>query len=191
LIGDEKATEFWRQFRHHYITEADIARIAELGFNSVRPALNARLFLSEGDTARFVEESFALLDSLVSWCRKHDLYVIIDMHGAPGGQTGANIDDSPRDLPELFTDGRNQDRLVDLWRKIAERYCDEPAVAAYDLLNEPLPRRTGAADQYAHLVEPLYRRITAAIRAVDPHHMITLEGVDWSNDWSIFGEPFD
>ena len=95
LIGPENAARFWSQFRRDYITEADIARIAELGFNSVRPALNARLFLTEGDNAVYVEEGFQLLDNLVGWCRKHNLYVIIDMHGAPGGQTGANIDDSP------------------------------------------------------------------------------------------------
>ena len=191
LIGTEKANEFWKAFRQHYISEADIQRIKELGFNSVRPALNARRFLTEGDDPVYVEEGFTLLDNLIDWCRKHDLYVIIDMHGAPGGQTGANIDDSPQDLPELFMDVKNQDRLVDLWVKIAQRYKDEPTVAAYDLLNEPLPQRTGAAEKYKHLVEPLYRRITAAIRKVDSRHMITLEGVDWSNDWSIFSEPFD
>ena len=148
LIGPENAARFWAGFRKNYVTEADIARIAELGFNSVRPALNARLFLTEGDSAAYVEEGFQLLDNLVGWCRTHNLYVIIDMHGAPGGQTGANIDDSPNDQPELFTDKKNQDRLVDLWVKIAGRYQNEPTVAGYDLLNEPLPQRTGAAAKY-------------------------------------------
>lgn len=191
LIGQENAARFWSRFRKDYITEADIAKIAELGFNSVRPALNARLFLTEGDNAVFVEESFQLLDNLVGWCRKHELYVIIDMHGAPGGQTGANIDDSPEDQPGLFMDKKNQDRLVDLWVKIASRYKDEPTVAAYDLLNEPLPQRTGAADKYKAELEPLYKRITAAIREVDKRHMITVEGADWANDWSVFSTPFD
>ena len=191
LIGKEKAAEFWQQFRRNYITENDIKRIAELGFNSVRPALNARLFLTEGDSAQFIEDGFILIDNLVRWCRKYGIYVIIDMHGAPGGQTGANIDDSIEDQPGLFMDIRNQDRLVDLWVKIAKRYSDEPTVIAYNLLNEPLPRRTGAADKYGHLVEPLYKRITTAIREVDTNHMITLEGIDWSNDWSIFSQPFD
>lgn len=191
LVGPVRARQFWTEFRQNYITEADIARIAELGFNSVRPALNARLFLTEGDEARDVEEGYRLLDNLVSWCRKHGVYVIIDMHAAPGGQTGANIDDSAKDQPELFMDRRNQDRLVDLWVKIARRYKDEPAVAAYDLLNEPLPRRTGAEGKYKDQLEPLYRRITAAIRQVDPKHMITVEGADWANDWSVFTEPFD
>jgi len=191
LVGNEKAGQFWKSFRQNYITEADMKRIAELGFNSVRPALNSRLFLTEGDNPVYVDEGFRLLDSLVSWCRKHKLYVIIDMHGAPGGQTGANIDDSPKDIPEFFIEKKYQDQLVDLWVKIAGKYKDEPTVAAYDLLNEPLPKGTGAAEKYKHLLVPLYQRITAAIRKVDTKHMITLEGFDWSNDWSLFDKPFD
>lgn len=191
LIGNEKAAQFWKSFRQNYITEADIKRIAELGFNSVRPALNSRLFLAEGDNPVYVEEGFQLIDSLVSWCKKYKLYVIIDMHGAPGGQTGANIDDSPNDIPELFINPGYQDQLVDLWMKIVRRYKDEPVVAAYDLLNEPLPKNTGSAEKYKHLLVPLYQRITAEIRKVDRKHMITLEGFDWSNDWSLFDKPFD
>lgn len=191
LIGEDKAARFWTAFRKNYITEADIKRIAELGFNSVRPALNSRLFITESDQPVFVEEGFQLLDSLISWCRKYSLYVIIDMHGAPGGQTGQNIDDSPRDLPELFMGKKYQDQLEELWVKLATRYKDEPVVAAYDLLNEPLPVVTGAAEKYKHLLVPLYKRLTAAIRKVDTRHMITLEGYDWSNNWSLFDKPFD
>lgn len=191
LIGPEKAARFWSEFRRDYVTETDIARISELGFNSVRPALNSRLFLTEGENCQYVDEGFRLLDNLVSWCRAQGLYVIIDMHGAPGGQTGSNIDDSPKDQPELFSDKRNQDRLVELWVKIAQRYKDEPTVAAFDLLNEPLPKRTGAEDKYKDQLEPLYKRITAAIRQVDSRHMITLEGADWANDWSVFTAPLD
>lgn len=191
LVGKEKAAAFWKTFRQNYITEADIKRIAELGFNSVRPALNSRLFLTEEEKPVYLDEGFQLIDSLVSWCKKYGLYVIIDMHGAPGGQTGANIDDSPNDIPELFIQQKYQDQLVDLWVKLATKYKDEPVVAAYDLLNEPLPINTGAADKYKHLLEPLYKRITAAIRAVDQKHMITLEGFNWSNDWSLFEKPFD
>ncbi|MBK8044375.1 MAG: cellulase family glycosylhydrolase [Haliscomenobacter sp.] len=164
LIGKEKAALFWKTYRENYITEEDIKRIAELGFNSVRPALNSRLFLTEGENPVYVEEGFLLIDNLISWCKKYGIYVIIDMHGAPGGQTGANIDDSPNNIPELFIEKKYQDQLVDLWIKIAQRYKDEPAVAAYDLLNEPLPKGTGAADKYKHLLVPLYQRITSEIR---------------------------
>lgn len=191
LIGNEKAQNFWHTFRANYITEADIQRIKELGFNSVRPALNSRLFVTEGENPEFIEEGFILLDSLVSWCKKNELYVIIDMHGAPGGQTGQNIDDSPKDEPELFMDARNQDLLVELWLRIVQKYKNEPTVAAYDLLNEPLPERTGAAEKYKHLLVPIYKRLITEIRKIDTLHMITVEGYNWSNNWSLFEQPLD
>ncbi|HEY9509675.1 MAG TPA: cellulase family glycosylhydrolase [Verrucomicrobiae bacterium] len=191
LIGENDAKHFWAEYRKSYIAEPDIQRIAALGYNSVRPALNSRLFLTETDPPRELEEGIELLDNLVRWCKANNVYVIIDMHGAPGGQTGQNIDDSANDLPELFMNPKHQDQLVALWEKIARRYKDEPAVAGYDLLNEPLPERTGAAAKYKAQLEPLYQRITKAIRAIDSKHMIILEGADWSNDWSVFTKPFD
>jgi endoglucanase len=191
LIGNEKAAAFWKKFRQNYITEADVKRIAELGFNSVRPALNSRLFLTEGENPVYVDEGFQLIDSLVSWCKKYNVYVILDMHGAPGGQTGANIDDSRQDIPELFIESKFQDQLVNLWVKIAQRYKEEPTVAGFDLLNEPLPVGTGSAEKYKQMLVPLYERITSEIRKVDKKHMITLEGFDWANDWSLFDKPID
>jgi hypothetical protein len=191
LIGPERAAEFWKEYRNEYVTENDIRRLSGLGFNSVRPALDARLFLSEGENPVFQPEGFALLDNLVHWCQRNGVYVIIDLHAAPGGQTGQNIDDSANDQPELFMNPTNQDRLVALWVKLATRYHDDPTVAAYDLLNEPLPERTGAAAKYKHELEPLYKRITQAIRAVDQKHIITVEGANWANDWSVFSTPFD
>ncbi|MDF1548670.1 MAG: cellulase family glycosylhydrolase [Bacteroidales bacterium] len=191
LIGNEKASDFWYNFRKNYITEADIQRIAALGFNSVRPALNSRLFVTEGENPVFIDEGFLLLDSLVQWCKKHQIYVIIDMHGAPGGQTGQNIDDSPNNEPELFMYPKNQDLLLELWMKIVNKYKDEPAVAAYNLINEPLPERTGAAEKYKHLLVPLYERLISEIRKVDAKHMITVEGYNWSNNWSLFEQPLD
>jgi len=189
-IGHEKADKFWSAFRENYITEADIKRISELGYNSVRPALNSRLFITEGDSNIFVDEGFTLLDNLISWCKKYHIYVIIDMHGAPGGQTGQNIDDSPHNEPELFMNPKNQYLLERLWVKIADRYKDEPTVVAFDLLNEPLPERTGAAEKYKHQLVTLYQRLKA-IRTVDKNHMFTVEGYNWANNWSLFDKPLD
>ncbi len=191
LIGPENAKKFWMEFRRSYVTEADVQRIAQLGYNSVRPALNSRLFLSETDPPVPLQEGFALLDNLIAWCKAQGVYVILDMHAAPGGQTGQNIDDSANDQPELFQQVKYQDQLVELWKIIAGRYEDEPTVAGYDLLNEPLPERTGAAKVHKAQLEPLYQRVAKAIREVDAKHIIILEGVDWANDWSVFSKPFD
>lgn len=191
LIGPEKSKAFWSEFRSNYIAEADIQRLAELGYNSVRPSINSRLLLTETDPPACAGDGFALLDRLIGWCKTRGVYVILDMHGAPGGQTGQNIDDSAQNQPDLFRDPKYQDQLIALWKTIALRYRDEPAVAGYDLLNEPLPERTGAARTYKAQLEPLYRRITQAIREIDSRHMIILEGADWANDWSVFTHPFD
>jgi endoglucanase len=191
LLGPEAANRFWHEFRRNYITQADIQRLAQLGYNSVRPALNARLFLTESGGCTGNEEGFVLLDNLVQWCKAAGVYVIVDMHAAPGGQTGANIDDSAADKPELFMEPKYETQLTELWQALARRYKDEPTVAGYDLLNEPLPERTGAAKAYKDRLEPLYQRLTKAIREIDPRHMIILEGADWANEWSVFTRPFD
>src|ERR1035438_8392370 len=80
LAGPEYAKHFWTEYRQNYITESDIRRIAELGYNSVRPALNARLFLTEGENPVYVDDGFKMLDNLVKWSKKYGIYVILDMH---------------------------------------------------------------------------------------------------------------
>jgi hypothetical protein len=186
LIGADAAAAFWARFRRDYFTEEDVRAIAGYGYNSIRFAINSRVILDED--GELIEDGFRLLENAVGWCRAHDLYAILDLHGAPGGQTGANIDDS-LGWPDLFTDPRNEDLTEKIWVELATRYRDDPTVAMYDLLNEPIP-----GDHRAQFTEPLaalYKRLIRAIRAVDSRHLITLEGPNWSNDWSMFTELWD
>lgn len=184
LCGEDYARGFWERYLDSYITEEDIRLIAKEGFNSVRLPLNARhLYESKGNQLYLKAEMFARIDRLIKWCKKYKLYVILDMHGAPGGQTGQNIDDSEVDHPLLFTELHYEEELLFLWREIAKRYREEGAVAGYDLLNEPVPN---FFRQYNNKVLPLYRRIIDTIRQVDQNHMIILEGVHWATDFSIF-----
>jgi endoglucanase len=188
LVGDEAAAGFWRRFRDVFITEADIERIAALGFDHVRLPMNARLLMN--DEGGFLEDGFAFIDRTVEWCRRRAVWVVLDLHGAPGGQTGTNIDDSPRGLPDLFlVGGRYREQTISLWTELARRYRDETVIAAYDLLNEPLPNEHG--DRHADRLVELYRGLTAAIRTVDPFHLITYEGTHWSTNWGVLQEPFD
>lgn len=190
LIGEEKAQQFWEIYYSRYTSESDIRQIAADGYNSVRVPILARFLIedSDGEVVRYNQAHLKILDNVIDWCREHRLYVILDLHGATGGQTGTNIDDSEFDKPELFTNERNQEITVALWRMLAERYKDEWIVAGYDLLNEPLPEWFSA---YNDQVMPLYKKITKAIREVDDRHMIILEGVHWATDWSIFDDKFD
>jgi len=189
LVGEDQARRFWTRYRSRYITSADIAFIKKSGFNSVRVPFSYRLFVSEGDPARLEGPGYALLDRVVGWCRDAGLFVILDMHAAPGGQTGDNIDDS-WGFPFLYDSPESQDLTVRIWQKIAAKYRDEPAVIGYDLLNEPIAHYFDAASLNDKL-EPLYRKIVAGIREVDRNHVIFLGGARWDTDFSVFGRPFD
>lgn len=187
LVGEEPAAAFWRGFREHWIGEPDIAAIAAPGMNHVRLPINARLMIDDEGT--LIEDGIALVDRLLDWCRAHDLWVILDLHGAPGGQTGTNIDDSPNGRPDLFVDDRCRALTVALWRLLAGRYRDDTTVAGYDLLNEPLPEPYWR--EHSEGLVSLYRDLTAAIREVDPNHLLVYEGTHWATNWDIFTEVWD
>lgn len=183
MLGPEHAASFWQSYRDTYISKADIHRIKQAGFDSVRIPFHHKLFSSPD------AEGYRLLDRVIQWCSEEGLFVVLDLHAAPGGQTGANIDDS-NGWPWLFSDAAAQQQTVELWKSLAHHYRDSRTVIGYDLLNEPLPHYT-AGQQFNSRLEPLYKRITAAIRSEDPHHMVILEGANWDTDFSVFGPPFD
>lgn len=188
LIGPAPARAFWARFRERFITEADIERIAGEGFDHVRLPINARLVMD--DDGALLDEGMALIDRLIEWCRTHRLWVVLDLHGAPGGQTGTNIDDSPAGRPDLFlVGGRYRDLTIRLWERLVERYRSEPVVAGYDLLNEPLPNEY--QDRLAPELVSLYQDLTTAIRAIDRDHLIIYEGTHWATNWSMFTEVWD
>ena len=105
LLGPEGSEAFWKKYRENYVTREDIALLHRAGFNAIRVPLHYGLF--ESDDA----EGFQLLDKLIGWSRTEDLYVILDLHAAPGGQTGTNIDDSAG-YPWLYRSKQEQEHLA-------------------------------------------------------------------------------
>ena len=195
LTGKAWADKFWKKFRTNYITENDIQMMAEMGYNSVRIPINARLFMREGPGVNFLEEGFECLDRVIGWCEQYRLYAFIDLHGAPGGQTGANIDDSLDDVCRLLMDRDQFEKGLCLWEKIAGRYADRWIVGGYDLLNEPIRpvRFPGDADleEYVPRLVEFYEQCIERIRRVDQKHLITLEGHHWATETGIFTHSYD
>ncbi len=186
LLGPERASAFWRQYRDTYITQDDIKFIKSVGFNMVRVPLHYRLFMTaDGEISG---EGWALLDRVVGWAAAAGLYVIPDLHAAPGGQTGINHDDGPG-YPLMFYVPRDRDLTVKLWRAVAQRYSGNPTILGYDILNEPIAPYHDVATLNARL-EPFYKRATAAIREVDPGRIVFLAGGQWSSSFAMFGPPF-
>ncbi|UYN95409.1 MAG: glycoside hydrolase family 5 protein [Enhydrobacter sp.] len=186
LLGAERAAAFWRTYRDSYITEEDIRFIKSVGFNMVRVPLHWRLFMTEDGTIE--GEGWTLLDRVVGWARAAGLYVIPDLHAAPGGQTGINHDDGPG-YPLMFYVPRHRALTVKLWRAIAERYAGDPTILGYDVLNEPIAPYHDVATLNPRL-EPFYRQVTAAIRAVDPRRVVILAAGQWSSSFDMLGPPF-
>lgn len=195
LTGKAYADKFWKKYRSQYITESDFQMMAAMGYNSVRIPINARLFIQEGPGIRFLNEGFQLLDRALDWCETHRLYAFIDLHGAPGGQTGANIDDSFDDICRLFTDQNQFDKGVALWESIAQRYADRWIVGGYDLLNEPIrPVRfegDPSLEAYVPRLKEFYETCIQRIRLHDRRHLITLEGTHWATKLDIFDHVYD
>jgi endoglucanase len=183
LLGPDKAAAFWHRYRETYITRQDIHLIREAGFNSIRVPLHYKLF--ETDHA----EGFALLDRVIQWSNEEGLYVILDLHAAPGGQTGSNIDDSGG-YPWLYDSPQEQAHLIAIWQRHASHYKSNPTVLGYDLLNEPIPHYPRLVPLNGKL-EPLYKKLTAAVRQIDSHHILFLGGAQWDSNFAIFGSPFD
>jgi hypothetical protein len=189
LIGEDEARKFWKIYRDNYITREDIRFIKRSGFNSIRVPFNYRLFVSDTNSRKLEGPGYELLDRVVDWCRTENLFVVLDMHAAPGGQTGDNIDDS-WGYPFLFESSESQQLAIDLWRKIAARYQNETTVMGYDLLNEPIAHYFDTNSLNPKL-ELLYRRMVSAIREVDKNHVIFLGGAQWDTNFRVFGPPFD
>lgn len=190
MIGPDEARVFWQKYLDGYITQADIHYIKSIGANSIRVPFNYRLFVNESylgtaDASR----GFKILDRLIGWCKAEHLYVILDMHAAPGGQTGDNIDDGDG-YPFLYTSASARKLTCDIWRTIAAHYANEPIVLGYDLLNEPIAHYFDIANINPYL-EPLYKEIVGAVRSVDKNHIVILGGAQWDSNFKVFGKPFD
>ena len=187
-VGPDFAAEFWREFKDNYITREDIDFIASTGANTIRLPFNYKLFTDEdymGLTAN--QDGFARVDNVVEWCRANGLYLILDMHDCPGGQTGDNIDDG-YGYPWLFESEASQQLFCSIWRKIADRYKNEPVILGYELMNEPIAHYFENKDELNAKLEPLYKRAVKAIREVDPNHVILLGGARWNSDFFMVRE---
>ena len=193
LVGPDEADAFWKGFVENYITEDDIAYIASTGANTIRLPFHYKLFTEEDYLGFRSGDGFSFMDRCVEWCRKYGLYLILDMHDAPGGQTGDNIDDS-YGYPWLFRSETSQELFCDIWKKIALHYREEPVILGYELLNEPIAPHFADVMELNGLLEPLYKKAVAAIREADGNHIVLLGGAQWNSnfapftDWSFDGK---
>jgi endoglucanase len=205
LIGPERKAEFYAAWLANHNRQIDVDSMAAWGFNSVRLPMHYKWFtppIEEEPVAGEItwrDTGFQIVDQLLAWAGANEMYVILDLHAAPGGQgKNADINDYDPDKPALWESEANQEKTIALWRKLAERYRDQPWLGGYDLLNEPnwgfanlAEDPNGCAESGNMPLWDLQRRITRAIREVDPHHIIFIEGNCWGNNYRGLPDLWD
>jgi endoglucanase len=190
VLGEAAARAFWDAYMDSYLAEEDFAYLRSLGFNHVRLAFDYRHLESDSQPYEYLESGFALLDRVVGWCRRHDLYVLLDLHAAPGCQA-SDWNAGSADGEALFLDVRDfQDRTAALWGEIARRYRDETVVMGYEILNEPVTRDAVQVER----MNGFTRACLAAIRRHDVDHIVVVNGDHHATDLGaiasdIFEDP--
>lgn len=195
IIGEEKTKIFFDSWLTNHFTQADVDSMKAWGFNSVRVAMHYKWFtlpveeeINPGSNT-WLLKGFQILDNLLEWCSENEMYLILDLHAAPGGQgKNADISDYDPTKPSLWESQANKDKTVALWKMLASRYRNEPWIGGYDLINETnwdFPEGNNSQ------MRQLFERITDAIREVDNNHIIFIEGNSYANDHSGLTPPWD
>jgi len=121
-----------------------------------------------------LEGELKKLDSLLPLCQRLGIYVVVDLHSPPGGTviSGGYVAADGG----FFSDKACQNKFVEIWKKIAARYRDRPAIWGYDLVNEPVEGELGAGCvDWQELAE----KAAAAIREIDKERTIIVEPAPW------------
>lgn len=192
-MGMEHIDSFTQLWIENYLTEADIDSLKEWGFNSIRLPIHYNLYTPpiEDEPVKgeitWINKGFELTDSILKWCAKNEMWVVIDLHAAPGGQGGdAAISDYDSDKPSLWESDENKRKCAALWGKLAKRYSNNEWVAGYDLLNEPNWDLPGNVE-----LRRMYVECTDSIRKYDKEHIIFIEGNWWANDFTGLTPAWD
>lgn len=155
-----------------WITEADLDNLDAAGFNFVRVPIGWNTFLNLDGTWK--QNPWEKIDWVVQELSERGIYTLIDLHTVPGGGcpwgSCGRIGPNPNGF---WGSSTYQDWVVDIWEEIAARYEGNPAVAGYDLINEPLIDYGEDADDVAQK-SAYYDRLYDAVRAIDPDHTVVL-----------------
>jgi endoglucanase len=195
ILGQAKAQFFFDRLLAFFFTEDDVAFMASLGANALRIPLNYRHFENDNQPFEYLEDGFNRLDQAIAWCAKHSIYVILDLHAVPGWHNPDWHSDNAHVHIMLYDFQHFQERTARLWEEIARRYKGNPAVAGYDLMNEPCTRVEYEQYDPSYYnwegLNQVHKKIARAIRQVDSEHILFVEGDNFSTQYDGLDVTFD
>jgi endoglucanase len=182
VLGAELGDYFFESFANAFFTPDDAAAIASMGFNVVRIPVSYRYLEDDARPFQIKEEGLARLDSAIAACAANGLYTIIDLHVLPGLQNNEWHCDNPTHHAGFWDHPHFHERVLNIWRTLAARYAGNPWVAGYEPMNEP-------GDPTGQAVAAFFPRLLAAIREVDPDHILFLKGNAFEPEYGFYAEP--
>ncbi|MFC4586843.1 glycoside hydrolase family 5 protein [Sphaerisporangium corydalis] len=184
VLGEERQELFFDRLLTSFFGPEDAALLAGMGVNCVRIPVNYHHFESDERPFEIIQDGFRHLDRVVALLAEHRIYSVIDLHALPGAQNQHWHSDNATHVASFWRHRHFQDRAVHLWEAIADHYKDDPWVAGYNPMNEP-------GDAGGRVVGPFYDRLVKALRAVDPAHVLFLDGNTYSTDFTVFREVYE
>ncbi len=181
-MGQANTDAFFAAWNTNLVAPEDIDKWVSWGVNSIRLPINYHEVTSADGV--YIEAGFKMIDDFVAACKAKGIYVVLDLHAAPGAQNCEQMSDSPDAIAHLWTQPDMYRKwTIDLWQTIAKRYANEPFVAGYDFFDEPYDvEKDGSFKEGDAVLRKMYLDLTAAVRSVDPNHILFIEGTDWSQD---------
>lgn len=185
VFGKETADRFFDTFIRSFVSEPDFAFLRECGVNILRVPFNYRLFIDDQNPSEYKKEGLLYLGYLMDLCEKYQIYLLLDLHTAPGGQNPDWHSDNNTGIPEFWHYKVFREQIVALWGYIAEHYKEKEYLLGYDVLNEPY--LIDAPD----VLTEFYLEVTESIRKNDPNHIIFLEGDHFAMQFDCIHEIRD
>ena len=176
-FGKEGSMLLWEHYRNNFWTDKDFQNCKDMGMNVIRLPFSYMNVDPEFNNIPKIpgqKYNFTLLDNFIEGAAKKGIYTMLDLHGAYGSQNGKDhsgeIVSNVNDI-DFYSNEEKQQKTIDLWKAVASRYKDNPAVCGYDILNEP--GENAGTTTTRHWV--FFDKVYDAIREVDENHVIIIE----------------
>ena len=152
-----------------YITEGDVINIKSMGLDHVRLGFD-QIVLEEAPF-KYRKRIFELLSEFVSWCQKHDLGVVLNLHKAIGNYCDIEEKETLFDSEALW------DRFISLWLELEKTFHENSGVM-FELLNE-------VRDIDPKMWNRLAEKTINAIRKVNKERKIIIGPTSWNSPWNL------
>ena len=188
-FGAEKTKELWKEYRANWWTDTDFENCVNMGMNVIRlpfTYMNVDFDAITSYDNAGKNYDFSALDAFIERAAEYGLYTILDLHGAYGSQSGQDHSGEIKDYRavDFYSNERMQSLTVKLWGALSEHYKDNPAVAGYDILNEPGERK-GNGNDGVHSTEQrhwdFFDKVYEEIRENGDNHIIIFESC-WNGE---------